>query len=869
MRMTERKNCGRWLQYTVIAAVSSAGACGSDEPAAHSGDAGSSVTCGEGTVRQADRCVIDSQHAPDSGMTMALTCGDGTKEVDGVCVPDPTQPRACGQGTTNADGTCVVTPVQLAISGLQVTHLALTTEGHVLDGSAGADTMKEFYPIGLSVGVTYSGDPAVIPVAVGLRPADAQDTGKPESCFLTGLAVEHPGGQMPTEAVGSIQLDVPRGCLADGQGSRKLVPVVYVDPDQTLNAAKPGEVSLTVAFAGPNKDDGANAHCHRSQEMGAATGDCGVALNLVRSPGLDFELESVAADSSVLVLDKCGDMAPDKLDLDAWKAIVAAPDSLANDRPATYRCNSRIIPDFKVKQKQGPQGLVPDLDAQGNTQLDLTADGDPQIATVQINGVTYPSFLYGEPDLVLASKVITHGETSSDVGSVEKASAFPDDRAPIAHNALVDHGLQIRYRLRPATSDSEDDWQPIYVHSKGEQAKADAPTMSGQEREQVEDTEAVPATPTYYSHGLYLENDCGEKNGDTCNAMLTSRDDVIYGKWANETNFTVQACLVPVNDDGDDALALDTNPDNNCKDVEIRIVRRPTSGNTQDAHTSYNFRNTWDRSSGDSDTIRSHFHVHTYNTLDTDGASSENVGLVELNSDLVGDREILRATCEVSADIGGKSRIETSYIAFDQTVDSYFKEQSRLHAELDWGIHKEKKKNKDFHVAGFKLDAEAKVYGTVGVRLDLDLTSVNASSANSDEKQLLNKFPDAQKLGWLQVTVNPNGHVKASASVDFDAVLLKAGIKGSFDVFELDAPIKANLKYLVTSLSPLEVQAWVWATQDLEIQALDGKLYLYAERLKPFDGWDKFWDKTLVSFKGWDLDQRLWSSPKEQFTIRR
>lgn len=868
MTTTARQKRALWLlRASMPAALTlTLAACGGDDAGLTATDAGAGVMCGQGTTKQGNQCVVASG-SPDAGMVTALSCGENTVESDGVCIPDPALPSACGDGTVNQDGTCITPPV--AISGLEVTHLALVNQGRVLDGTADNDSITEFYPLELSVGVSYAGDPAELPIAVALRPADAADTVDPKECFLAGLAIEHGGGEEATEAFASVSFDVPRGCLGDGQTTRKLVPVVYVDPDQTLNAVDPSSVSIIVAFSGPDKDDAASEHCHQAPEPGSPAGDCGIELNVVESPGVDFELESVAADSSVVVIDKCGDTPPHTLDLDAWKALVNDPESLDNDRPASYRCNSRIIPDFKIKLTQGADGPVPDLDADGNTQLDLDADGNPQIASVEIDGVTYPSFLYGEADLVLASSVLTHGETSSDITSDEEVSSLPDDEAPIAHNALADHGLQIRYRIRPASSDEDLDWRPLYQHSKGEQAKADGPTMSGQEREQFEDTVAVPATPTYYSHGLYLENDCGEKNKATCDDTLNPRDEVNYGIWANETNFTVQACLVPVTDAGVDALDIDQNPDNNCKDIEIRIVRRPTSGNSQQARTSYNFNNAYDRRSGKSHSIQARFRVHTYNTLDTSGASSDNEGRIEINSDLVGDRDLLKASYALSSDVGGVTTVETDYIAFDQTVNSYYRRQSRWHGEFHWGIHKEKNKRKNFHAGGFTLKAKAKVYGSVGTTMEIDLTSIAASKANDEEKRVLQKFPDSQRLGWVQLTLNPNGHVKARASVDFNAVVVRAGIKGSFTVFEMDAPIKGNLVYGVTSLNPLELRAAVWAVQDLEIDALHGKIYLYAKRPKFWGGWKKFWDKTLVHFKGWQLNQRLWSTPTRKFTLKR
>lgn len=55
-----------------------------------------SVTCGEGTVKQGLKCVIETP----------IACGEGTSLIEGQCVPDNVEPP-CGEGTTLIDSECV------------------------------------------------------------------------------------------------------------------------------------------------------------------------------------------------------------------------------------------------------------------------------------------------------------------------------------------------------------------------------------------------------------------------------------------------------------------------------------------------------------------------------------------------------------------------------------------------------------------------------------------------------------------------------------------------------------------------------------------------------------------------------------------
>jgi hypothetical protein len=187
-------------------------------------------------------------------------------------------------------------------------------------------------------------------------------------------------------------------------------------------------------------------------------------------------------------------------------------------------------------------------------------------ATYDDNGTPKPKWVYGPADIDLDVTVLSYGAKSSKLTNADETSdlSATDDSAAV-NNVLSDHGLQIQYLIRPADANDTNAWRPLYLHKQGEQAKAGEPVESGQEQTTFEETKLVPATPSYYSHGLYVENDCGERNLATCNMNVHPRTDVVSGDWSTATDFMVRACLVPVDDSGTTDRAFDDNPDHNCR----------------------------------------------------------------------------------------------------------------------------------------------------------------------------------------------------------------------------------------------------------------------------------------------------------------
>jgi len=210
----------------------SAAACG--------GDDGSSLACGEGTTQKGDVCVpVDAgtpymgtpdsgttpETKPDSGSTpetggttAAASCGAGTVLVDGKCVVDPASQLVCGDGTLPVNGKCeVAPPPPLALNNLVVSQLSLKNRGQLV--SDGGD-LRQFYPVEVSVGLTYKGDAAKIPVVFALgEPPDPTKTPDQQKdlgfCLVGGFFVDHPGGSSETEKIASATLRGIRAARRD------------------------------------------------------------------------------------------------------------------------------------------------------------------------------------------------------------------------------------------------------------------------------------------------------------------------------------------------------------------------------------------------------------------------------------------------------------------------------------------------------------------------------------------------------------------------------------------------------------------------------------------------------------------------------
>ncbi|MEY4514252.1 MAG: hypothetical protein RLZZ450_6374 [Pseudomonadota bacterium] len=462
------------------------------------------------------------------------------------------------------------------------------------------------------------------------------------------------------------------------------------------------------------------------------------------------------------------------------------------------------------------------------------------------------------------------------------AAAAGGDNKKLVTNVLADHGLQIVYHVRPAQAETAE-WKPLYLHEQGEQAKAGEAGESGQTPTQFEETEAVSETPHYYTHGLYVENDCGERNLSTCKQAVNPRTDIIYGAWSEQTDFVVRACLVPVKDNGDADGAFDVNPKNNCKEIPLKVVRHDTTGSATDA-SSYGFNYQWKDGVGDQSTLRLGWEFHTWNNLTTAGVSVDNAASISLGSNLVGSVDILKGGAAGAANVSlvgsyydyGLTAFGTKLWGDARTVPEY-------HYEKDWNATKEIKRSMIVWCGAVPVTVEIRFSGTAGLVANVDIVGVNKPYTASEEfgTYLLKQAGTASRIGLATLTVTPCGNITVTARASITSGGVRVGVGGDLKLLELRSPLSGRVWWGVTNLTPVALTTGAWADLRLQFSTMRGNVYVYAEswsvewckKKTPFgrikypcgEDWNQFWDYDIADWDGWVWKQTLWSSPYKAY----
>lgn len=820
-----------------------------------------SVRCGDGTQKMGNQCLpIDADAGTQSEDAGDVTCGTGTVLTNGQCVEDPTMELKCGEGTVEDAGVCVpVPPAPPSVEGLKVSHVALRMQGRLL---ADGDELSQYYPVEVSVGVTYTGDKVNLPVvfALGEVPPDGQEKTDLGFCMVGGFELKHPGGKTATESIATSTMYIPRECLKAGETARTVSPIVMIDPDGTV-AGEESSISHSVSFLKIDAADPEVADCRRDSTPTGAKGTCNVALKVAKSPGVDFELSELTLESAVAVLNKCGN---------DWAAIANGTANVDTNRPASYRCNANIVPEFQ-------------RDSAGEIVKDAT--GAPVQATyTNTQGQTLPKWVYGAADVSVDVTVLAHGMDDSKPSTTAQAMAAGSDETKIVNNVLGDHGLQLVYHVRPAKT-ATGDWKPLYLHAQGEQAKAGESGESGQDPTQFEETEIIPATPHYYTHGLYVENDCGERNLATCNSALNPRTDIIYGDWSTETDFLVRACLVPVDDTGDEDKAFDADASNNCKEIPLKVVRHATTGSASNA-SSYGFNYQFKDGAGSDSTLRLGWDMHTWNNINTGGITIDNEAAMTLGSKLIGTTDIMRGWAKGAAYVSlVGSYYDYGVTAFGTKVYGDAKEVPEYHWEKDWNVSKELRRGTILWAGPIPVNVEIRFSGQAGVVVNLDIIGVDKPFTANEESEtyLLEKTGTASRIGLAQLSATPYGNMVVVASASLSAAAVRAGVAGQLTLFDLRVPLTGRLWWGLTNLNPVTLKIGVWADLKLNFTTMSGRVYLFAERwdikwcskkivfkrIKYPCGeeWDTIWDYTIADWGGWRWNQTLWSSPYKEVAI--
>jgi hypothetical protein len=897
----------KWLAWAAL--LASVG-CGDDGGGDDKGTTG--ATCGAGTTEKDGVCVADGTGVGggDNGGT-----SDGSNEGGGNNdgtngTTDPT--LACGAGTVEVEGECVPEPAApLTFAGFTISELTIETQGKPLTGAADDPELSVDHPIDLTVTVRYDGSAATIPLIVGLGEAPASGTVGEGFCLLGGIEVKHTGvGEVTTQQ----RVFLSENCLADNTDAattaiaddRVMSPVILVDPEDLLE--DDGDLPSSIVFAESEQDLALEeiaalnedvvgkfgdaktplkpstrtlSQCKRTKA--APAGSCALKLKVKKSAGPDFQLAKLNLESSVAVLNKCFQ---DQAGLDAA--------ATAQGLPTGYICNRSIVRGLDANGEPLPEGNVKD-------------------------------YTYGAPDIDVDTTVIAWGLPGSNVKSADelmpmgemvtqngkkgiKLNVKPED---IANNALgSSDAYTVRYFLRPAsvpvpganlvaglkaaaakstvdealnTLVEQGKLLPVYLHAQGEQAKADGESLGGQDKVGLEETVSIPQAPTEYSHGLYIENDCGRFNDPdnrpdsyrpgtpACDDTLNPRDEILYGDHAAEKEFTVVACLTAA---PDTTLPASDDPNNNCLEQAIRVTRvvprqqkitrtkpAPTAqdpfakevigendvseaGFTQDElfgaadADGWAQNYAWDQGFGN-DNISLNVHAHTYNSLGlVNGASTDNEAKLFLRS---GTFDFTLDLVRLWAQAAARTIVVGSY--YDYGLEFFGikligeRKEAEYHREWDWNQTKEWGKEKSIFVKVAWVDVGFKVTGQVGFKVNLDVIARDLSGDNCTDAEcspLKTAFgQEMETVGEAAVTLTPYGNLKGNVFAAISIQVARAGAAGEITVVDIGIPAKAALNWgfdgQLQNVQNGKLILAAWANINLNSSFLSGRIYLFAE----------------------------------------
>jgi len=346
---------------------------------------------------------------------------------------------------------------------------------------------------------------------------------------------------------------------------------------------------------------------------------------------------------------------------------------------------------------------------------------------------------------------------------------------------------------------------------------------------------------------------------------------------------------VPVDDSGSVDTGIDENPDNNCREIPIRLVRHDTSGASNMA-SSYAFNYQWGDGAGSQSTLRLSWGFHTWNKVDTAGATTDNEGAITLGSDLVGYTDILKGWAKGAALVS----IVGSY--YDYGISTFgiklwgdAREIPEFHWEQDWNVSKELRKGTIVWAGVVPVSLEIRFNGQAGVVVNVDIVGAN-TPLNPDEESesfLIGKTGGSTRIGLAQLAVTPYGNMTVTASAAVSAVVVRVGVAGQLTLMNLRVPATGRLWWGLTSLSPVNLRLGTWADLKVVLSVMSGRVYLFAENLSlnwcssrvnfgwwsstvwyPCGtSWNTFWDFTIASWSGWTWNQTLWSSPYVEANI--
>jgi hypothetical protein len=318
-------------------------------------------------------------------------------------------------------------------------------------------------------------------------------------------------------------------------------------------------------------------------------------------------------------------------------------------------------------------------------------------------------------------------------------------------------------------------------------------------------------------------------------------------------------------------------------------VRHDTSAVAANA-SSYAFNYQWADGAGDNNTLRLGWGFHTWNKVDTAGATTDNEGAVTLGSILIGNADIMKGWAKGAAYVS----LVGSY--YDYGISTFgiklwgdAKAVGEFHWSGDWSVSKELRKGTIVWAGIVPVNLEIRFAGTSGVTVDVDVIGVNLPFNPDEESEsfLIGKTGAAARIGLAQMAVTPYANMTVVAAASLSAAVVRVGVAGSLTLLNMRVPATGRLWWGMTQLAPVQLAMGSWADLKLSLSVMSGRLYLFAENYAvewcskrinlgfykktvnyPCGAdWETFWDFTIASWSGWTWNQTLWTSPYVQANI--
>jgi hypothetical protein len=775
------------------------------------------LTCGAGTLDKSGVCTPEEAAG-------VLTCGDDTKEVEGKCVAKISDAKGfeCGAGTTEKDGKCLADTTDTKTCGTGTTEK---------DGVCEADKVSPGVECGQGT---------------------IEEAGKcvPELNKVEGFEVT------------KFDMLLPKG----GKALVGYPVTVNVALKSKTPFAAHLQVTMTNYTEGMDEKDiyqcfvgGIAVKSPGNGEVVEISNEFFIPQTCLYGKAATGDKDATATLYPVLSFNEDDDLVPTDINLASIR--------FAKDEKGISGCTSEGVTSDKKCAYEIPIANAGGIDI----KLTKAASSTSVIVmqTVPDSVVKGPAgdMVYGAPEISMDVEITAYGPSVVD----EKGEPL---------NLLEEDELEVRYSIRPADAKDDEEWEPIFLHEEGDPAKADDEVTIGNLDSAVE-TNVIAQAPHYYTHGLYIEDDCGTPCGaevcnfndsctqggyckldpakGECSKDADARTAIMLGKWKDDDKFVIKSCMTSTLEKGGDS-------DEECTYDEIFIVRVDNSNRNNELpittgdgnlasvpSASKSFKKSWGTSTGgDWLKLAAGFSSESAIRYWTPGVGTANSAHVTLSSSKIGlTYEIIKGWLNghVVADKGWAYDIGLKAIGKKLWGTSDSKKNAFKYTKK-WKTPKKeysKTVSKSFNFMA----------GPVPITIEFGITGKMFITAGFDLEAGFTKT-DAYASGKPWVT--PGASITGFAKGGINLALFKGGLGISLKIVLGTLPASFTLKVTADPVVKKNIVISANVKIEAKVSTLDGALYVWVDQWKvscanwrPWScssGYKNIWKKNLFSFAG-------------------